>query len=61
MIEHIGNTVKGTDDKSLKLVDLIMMNNFKFPMATKVTGDQKPEETNYNATYSNGGEAISFK
>ena len=61
MMEHIGNTVKGTDDKSLKLVDLIMMNNFKFPMATKVPGDQKPEETTYNATYSNGGEAISFK
>ena len=61
MMEHIGNTVKGTDDKSLKLVDLIMMNNFKFPMATKVPGGQKPEETTYNATYSNGGEAISFK
>lgn len=61
MMEHIGNTVKGTDDKSLKLVDLIMMNNFKFPMATKVPGGQKPEEATYNATYSNGGEAISFK
>lgn len=32
MMEHIGNTAKGTDDKSIDLVNLIMMNNFKFPL-----------------------------
>lgn len=35
MMEHIGNTTKGSDDKSQDLVDLIMLNNFKFPLATK--------------------------
>ena len=34
MLNHIGNTSKGTDDKSLDLVNWIMMNNFKFPLAT---------------------------
>ena len=33
MMEHIGNTAKGSDDKSLDLVNLIMLNNFKFPLA----------------------------
>ena len=33
MMEHIGNTTKGTDDKSVALVNLIMMNNFRFPLA----------------------------
>ena len=51
MMDHIN-----ADDKSADLVELIMMNNFKFPLVTK---DGK--RTNYNATYSNGGEAISFK
>ena len=37
MMEHIGNTTKGSDDKSQDLVDLIMLNNFKFPLATKTT------------------------
>lgn len=44
------------DDKSADLVELIMMNNFKFPLVTK-----DGTRTTYNATYSNGGEAISFK
>ena len=35
MMEHIGNTTKGTDDKSVALVNLIMMNNFRFPLAQK--------------------------
>ena len=35
MMEHIGNTAKGTDDKSVALVNLIMMNNFRFPLAQK--------------------------
>ena len=33
MMEHIGNTAKGADDKSLDLVNLIVLNNFKFPLA----------------------------
>lgn len=33
MMEHIGNTAKGEDDKSLDLVNLIVLNNFKFPLA----------------------------
>lgn len=32
MLNHIG--IGGTDDKSLDLVNWIMMNNFKFPLAT---------------------------
>ena len=33
MMEHIGNTAGGADDKSVALVNLIMMNNFRFPLA----------------------------
>lgn len=32
MLEHIGNKSQGTDDKSLELVDLIMMNNFRLDL-----------------------------
>lgn len=37
MLNHIGttNTTDRADDKSLDLVNWIMMNNFKFPLATK--------------------------
>ena len=35
MMEHIGNTAKNADDKSVALVNLIMMNNFRFPLAQK--------------------------
>ena len=35
MMEHIGNTAGGADDKSVALVNLIMMNNFRFPLAQK--------------------------
>ena len=52
MMDHIN-----ADDKSADLVELIMMNNFKFPLVTK----DGVTKTTYNATYSNGGEAISFK
>ena len=52
MMDHIN-----ADDKSADLVELIMMNNFKFPLVTK----DGVTPANYNATYSNGGEAISFK
>ncbi|MGN0091389.1 MAG: hypothetical protein ACI36Z_10620 [Alloprevotella sp.] len=34
MLNHIGTTSGGSDDKSLDLVHWIMMNNFKFPLAT---------------------------
>ena len=44
MMEHIGNTTKGSDDKSQDLVDLIMLNNFKFPLATKTTNQSTPPE-----------------
>lgn len=32
MLEHIGNNSQGSDDKSLDLVDLIMMNNFRLDL-----------------------------
>lgn len=45
VIDHIGTTTvkqlgssttnKVSDDKSMQLIDLIMLNNFKFPLATK--------------------------
>ncbi len=47
-----------SNDVSADLVELIMMNNFKFDL---VTNDQKPSMSSYNATYNNGGEAISFE
>lgn len=52
MMDHIK-----ANDVSADLVELIMMNNFKFPLVTK----DGLSKANYNATYSNGGEAISFK
>ena len=52
MMDHIK-----ANDVSADLVELIMMNNFKFPLVTK----DGVTRTTYNATYSNGGEAISFK
>ena len=52
MMDHIK-----ANDVSADLVELIMMNNFKFPLVTK----DGVTQANYNATYSNGGEAISFK
>ena len=54
VIDHIGSTqVKElgssttrtvSDDKSMNLVDLIMLNNFKFPLATKTTVQSTPPE-----------------
>ena len=54
------------DGVSDKLVELIMMNNFKFEMSTKIckTCNQDPcvcTKATYNATYTNGGNAISFE
>ena len=46
------------NDVSADLVELIMMNNFKFDL---VTSESMRTTPSYNATYSNGGEAISFK
>ena len=65
MMEHIGNTTY-SDDVSLKLVDLIMMNNFKVNLGSSGgnnggnTGTE-PQGPSYNASYSNGGDAISFE
>ena len=57
MMEHIGNTTKGSDDKSVDLVDLIMMNNFKFPLATKPVvdngGGSTPTTKEAEVTFSN--------
>ena len=47
MMEHIGNTAKGTDDKSVDLVNLIMMNNFKFPLSTSDTKGPKIAEVSF--------------
>lgn len=54
VIDHIGSTqVKElgssttrtvSDDKSMNLVDLIILNNFKFPLATKPTVQSTPPE-----------------
>ncbi len=41
MMEHIGNTAGGDNDKSVDLVNLIMMNNFKFPLST--SSDTEPK------------------
>lgn len=35
MLNHIGTITGGSDNNSLDLVNWIMMNNFKFPLATK--------------------------
>ena len=39
MMEHIGNTAGGADDKSVALVNLIMMNNFRFPLGQKTDAE----------------------
>ncbi|MGM9740218.1 MAG: hypothetical protein ACI3ZP_06395 [Candidatus Cryptobacteroides sp.] len=56
MLNHIGNTSGGSDDKSLDLVNWILMNNFKFPLATK----QDPATANYDNEIADGGNAIDF-
>ena len=53
MMDHIK-----ANDVSADLVELIMMNNFKFDLVTSESTRTTPS---YNATYSNGGEAISFE
>lgn len=45
MLNHIGNTTDHADDKSLDLVNWIMMNNFRFPLATA-----KPTTTGVTGT-----------
>lgn len=49
MLNHIGTITGGSDNHSLDLVNWIMMNNFKFPLATDNSGDTsmplKEEET----------------
>lgn len=56
MLNHIGNTKDHSDDKSLDLVNWILMNNFKFPLATK----QDPASANYDNEIEDGGNAIDF-
>lgn len=56
MLNHIGNTSGRADDKSLDLVNWILMNNFKFPLATK----QDPASANYDNEIADGGNAIDF-
>ena len=59
MMDHIK-----ANDVSAKLVELIMMNNFKFDMTTNNSGNNptpNPNPNSYNATYTNGGNAISFE
>lgn len=54
---------------SSALPNMILMNNFKFPLTTKCqvcgnypcTCDNTPQQTSFNAKYVDGGEAISFE
>lgn len=47
---------------SSALPNMILMNNFKFPLTQKPnSGGGNPGQTSYDATYVNGGEAISFE
>lgn len=55
MLNHIGNTSKGTDDKSLDLVNWIMMNNFKFPLATAPSEDVQGGGTGQGGANTGGG------
>ena len=43
---------------SRELPNMIVMNNFKFPLSTS---DGTPTSVTYNAAYVDGGEAISFE
>ena len=71
MMEHIGNKSKGEDDMSIKLVDLIMMNNFKLDLTTITpSGGQGGEGggstgsasvKDYDSVYLDGQNAISFE
>lgn len=64
VIDHIGTTqVKElgssttktvSDDKSMNLVDLIMLNNFKFPLATKTTSQSTPKDPEQEGTPEDG-------
>ncbi|MGN0234566.1 MAG: hypothetical protein ACI4B5_09120 [Bacteroidaceae bacterium] len=45
MLNHIGTTDGGSDDKSLDLVNWIMMNNFRFPLATDTEADASGPES----------------
>lgn len=74
VMEHIGNTTVHSDDVSVKLVDLIMMNNFKLDLTTTTPsggqggGNTVPEGgstttsvKDYNSVYMDGENAISFE
>lgn len=55
MLNHIGTTAGGSYDKSLDLVNWIMMNNFKFPLATKPNGNTQGTGTGGGTTAKPGG------
>ena len=68
IMEHIGNTTKGSDDKSLDLVDLIMMNNFKIELGTSGSdaggnggGNATASVKDWDSVYLDGQNAISFE
>lgn len=58
MMEHIGNTNGGNNDKSVDLVNLIMMNNFKFPLSTSGTTEPKTAEVSFTIDPANPSGAI---
>lgn len=65
--EYIGEdgheTASDASIASKALPNMILMNNFKFPLTQKPDngGTTPPQPTSYDATYVNGGEAISFE
>jgi hypothetical protein len=67
MMDHISPVADSqTGFASIDLVELIMMNNFKFDMTTDNSDSNpdpvpNPNPNSYNATYTNGGNAISFE
>jgi hypothetical protein len=66
-MDHISPVADSqTGFASIDLVELIMMNNFKFDMTTDNSDSNpdpvpNPNPNSYNATYTNGGNAISFE
>ena len=56
MMDHINQT-----DISAHLVNLIMMNNFKFPLSVKPENGVSASVKDYNSVYMDGQNAISFE
>lgn len=53
MMDYVGTGTGGTN-----LPSLILQNNYKFPLKTGSSSSSTTETTQYNATYSNGGNVI---